>query len=283
MKNQNCLLFIIFLLFLSCYRNTETNIVNEWIGKEIQFPNKMIFTSFAKDTVNFNLDSHNYRILVYVDSIGCSSCKFRLPKWRSLMKVIDSISNNSVSYLFDIHPQYVREMNYILVRDNFDFPICIDTKDSLNKLNHFPSNIAFQTFLLDKDNRVVLIGNPVYNPAIKELYLKQITGNKTDNHVKTTAIAKTVQLNMGVFTKNETKKAYFDIENTGKNPLVIVDVSTTCGCTIADFDRNPAQPGKTLKVSVAMSPKAKGFFDERVTVYCNTTRPIVLDIKGDAK
>ena len=37
--------------------------------------------------------------------------------------------------------------------------------------------MAFQTFLLDKDNKVLAMGNPILNPKIKELYLKIIRGN----------------------------------------------------------------------------------------------------------
>lgn len=38
----------------------------------------------------------------------------------------------------------------------------------------------FQTFLLDRNNRVIAIGNPIYNPKVKELYLKIIKGEKIE-------------------------------------------------------------------------------------------------------
>jgi hypothetical protein len=42
------------------------------------------------------------------------------------------------------------------------------------KLNNFPQEREYQCFLLDKQNRVVMVGNPVYNHAIWELYKKII-------------------------------------------------------------------------------------------------------------
>ncbi len=36
--------------------------------------------------------------------------------------------------------------------------------------------MAFQTFLLDADNRVVALGNPVHNPEVKSLYLRLLRG-----------------------------------------------------------------------------------------------------------
>jgi len=60
------------------------------------------------------------------------------------------------------------------------YPVCFDEKDDFNRLNHFPGEMTFQTFLLDKDNKVVAIGNPVHNPKLKELYLKILTGGKAE-------------------------------------------------------------------------------------------------------
>ena len=54
-------------------------------------------------------------------------------------------------------------MRYLLKRDGFDCPICIDLDDQLNKLNKFPANMSFQTFLLDKGNKVAVLGNPLHN------------------------------------------------------------------------------------------------------------------------
>lgn len=67
-------------------------------------------------------------------------------------------------------------MGYILKRDHFTYPVCMDVNDSMNKLNHFPPDNMFQTFLLDKDNKVIAIGNPVYNSKVKELYMNIIQG-----------------------------------------------------------------------------------------------------------
>lgn len=51
-------------------------------------------------------------------------------------------------------------------RDKFDIPVYIDSEDRFNRLNRFPSDPIFHTFLLDKDNKVAVIGNPVHNLAV---------------------------------------------------------------------------------------------------------------------
>lgn len=287
MKPQ-ILLLLLILLVPSCKNDRKKDIaklVTEWQGKEIAFPESMTFTRFATDTVDYQIPNTEHKILVYVDSIGCTSCKLQLPKWKELIAYVDSVGEHKTPFLFFFHPKDYKEIRYLLKLENFELPVCIDTDDRLNKLNKFPGEITFQTFLLDKNNKVATIGNPIHNLAVKELYIKQITGKNSPsaNLVKTTAETDNKEIDFGTFNKSEIKEATFTIKNTGKTPLVIVDVSTTCGCTAASYDKKPAKPGETLQVGIKMTPKDTGFFDETVTVKCNTDQPIKLKIRGNVR
>jgi hypothetical protein len=145
--------------------------------------------------------------------------------------------------------------------------------------------MTFQTFLLDRENKVAVIGNPVHNLAVKELYLKRIGGQNDDSEagqVKTEATADVTNIDMGSFKPSETKQAVFTIRNTGDKPLAIADVAVTCGCAAVSFDKHPASPGKALRVVVDMTPKDSGFFSETITVKTNTKEYIRLTIRGQA-
>ena len=50
--------------------------------------------------------------------------------------------------------------------------------DDFNSIEPFSGENDFPNILLDKDNKVVAIGNPVVNPKVKELYLKVLTGGE---------------------------------------------------------------------------------------------------------
>jgi hypothetical protein len=52
--------------------------------------------------------------------------------------------------------------------------VFLDVDDQLNKRNQLPRNPVYQCFLLDKFDRVLLIGNPVLNPQIWLLFKKAI-------------------------------------------------------------------------------------------------------------
>lgn len=172
-------ILIVFLLLLcSCkkYTNKYQKLVDEWHGKEIIFPDYMPFTIYANDTVNYSVDG-DLKILLYIDAVGCTSCKMRISEWKLFISQIDSISNNSIPFIFIMRPKDTNNNDYIrsfLKKNFFNKPVYIDNDNIMNNKNHFPTEIQLQTFLLDRENKVILMGNPIYNPEIKQLYLKVI-------------------------------------------------------------------------------------------------------------
>lgn len=75
----------------------------------------------------------------------------------------------------------------------------------------------------------------------------------------------------------------FDFTNTGKTPVIIQRVSTSCGCTTPAYTQEPVLPGKKGKVTVRYSTVARpGTFNKAVTVYTNVPDTVyVLTIKGN--
>jgi len=72
----------------------------------------------------------------------------------------------------------------------------------------------------------------------------------------------------------------FDFKNTGKTPIIVSNVQTSCGCTTADKPTEPVQPGKSSKISVKYDTKRVGEFTKTITVTTNVGEPVVLTIKG---
>ena len=46
----------------------------------------------------------------------------------------------------------------------------------------------------------------------------------------------------------------FIMTNTGSVPVAILSASTTCGCSKAEYPKEPVKPGKTAKVKVKFNP-----------------------------
>lgn len=84
MKLRSVGLGILFLFFCSCgnhsIKDQYSQLVCEWIGKEILFPGDVKFsTEENKNGENIFLCDASYKIVSYVDSKGCISCHLRLP------------------------------------------------------------------------------------------------------------------------------------------------------------------------------------------------------------
>ena len=279
------LIILLLTIFLSACQDKQkeiiTLLVKEWQGKQILFPENMVFTRFASDTTNFVIPTSDYKVLVFVDSIGCTSCKLQLSRWKEFIRYTDSISQKNIPFLFFFQFDDQWEIHSLLIRENFDKPICLDRSDSLNQLNHFPKDIRFQVFLLDKNNKVVVIGNPVHNPNVKELYLEEISRKQPVAPIQTTVKVEKESLLLETIPLGKSKDTLFTLVNTGDQPLVIKDVTTTCGCAQALFDKHPVQPGESLHIKVGVTPENKGLFDETITVKCNTNQLIKLNVRGN--
>ena len=75
----------------------------------------------------------------------------------------------------------------------------------------------------------------------------------------------------------------FEFTNTGKTPVVIQRVITSCGCTTPSYTREPVLPGKKGKVKVAYNTIHRpGTFHKSVRVYTNVPDTVyTLTIKGN--
>lgn len=261
-------------------------LVQEWNGKEIKFPARSVFTIQGKDTVDFEFKDADYKVVTYIDSVGCTSCKLQLHRWKQLVAEVDSLTDDSVPFLFYFHPKNIKELRYLTRRDGFTYPVCFDEQDEINRLNQFPSVMDFQTFLLDKDNKVVAMGNPILNPNIKDLYLEVISRkpkSKPSGHVTSVSVNQPV-IDFGTFSKEEKREASFLLTNTGKGLLVIHDITTSCGCTRVTYSKEPVRPGGTLEVKVTYEAEQAEYINKSILVYCNAENsPLRLTIKGNAR
>ncbi|WP_195425093.1 DUF1573 domain-containing protein [Bacteroides cellulosilyticus] len=281
-------LVLVFFLLISCKESKKESIshlVTEWMGKEIAYPDDIAFTLWGKDTI---MNRTSYTIVTYADSIGCINCKLQLKKWLAFITELRDKVGDKVKMHFILFPKDPKEMVALLRQDKFDYPVCIDVNDSFNKLNHLSSIMMFQTFLLNEDNEVIAIGNPIYNPKVKELYVGIINGEvdvqKEHIILQTEITVSNNSTSLGVFSWEDEQTTNFTLKNIGKNPLVIENVSTSCGCTSVSYSKEPVRSGNSVILNVSYKADHPEHFNKTITVYCNAeSSPILLRIAGDAE
>ena len=67
----------------------------------------------------------------------------------------------------------------------------------------------------------------------------------------------------------------YTITNTGNQPLVLTNVTTSCACAVADWTKEPIAPGAKGIVKASFDAKALGRFEKSVGIYSNATPNLV--------
>jgi hypothetical protein len=82
--------------------------------------------------------------------------------------------------------------------------------------------------------------------------------------------------------KNKPVTAVFEFNNPSMVPLIINKVEPQCGCTVANYPKEPIKPGKSAKISVSYNAKNIGYFKKSVIVSSNAEDAVTnLIIKGE--
>ncbi|MCR5890428.1 DUF1573 domain-containing protein [Hymenobacter sp. J193] len=77
-------------------------------------------------------------------------------------------------------------------------------------------------------------------------------------------------------------EASFTLKNMGADPVIIRDVQSSCGCTVAQFNRQPLKMGNSRTLVVRFNTDGRiGQQNTKVVVRSNsTTGPLVLSFSG---
>lgn len=267
MIRRFCYIFLA-VFCVSCYESKEKHIikmVSEWEGRQIVFPEDVTYTLYGEDTIL--MDEHDlcYKILTYIDSVGCVGCRLNLDRWLLFAEQIDTLFEGKVSLRFFIHPKDDNLLKSYLQRDCFNLPVCFDYEDEINTLNHFPEEIMFQTFLLDTKDRVVAMGNPVLNNRVRELYI-QILRDSLDVDYKEELNLVPEEYDFGKFSMYDTRSHSFTVHNTTSDTLHITDVTTSCECVKANIGTYILSPYSKTSLRVVYTPDDVGAFYREVCV-----------------
>jgi len=163
--------------------------------------------------------------------------------------------------------------------------VLIDEANQLNQLNNFPQKSQFQCFLLDGDDKVISVGNPVLNPKIWDLYKQIITGKLSEKTMlKTTVELINREVKLENIQTGVKHSMTFKLKNAGNTALVISDVKTSCGCTSANWEKQPIEEDRTTTITAEITLEETGYFEKTISVYCNVENsPILLTVKGNTQ
>lgn len=126
---------------------------------------------------NFDSIDAEFTFVVYTDSNQCSGCSLnKMSRWNSYLR-LEKQTHGKVKYVFIVEPQSGDAQSVLRTAKLIDFvhPLYIDTSHVFRNSNSFiPKDPMYHTFLVDKGNRIVLVGNPLLNNRIEKLALSLI-------------------------------------------------------------------------------------------------------------
>jgi len=89
----------------------------------------------------------------------------------------------------------------------------------------------------------------------------------------------------GTIIEGANGECEFEFKNVGSEPLVLSNVSSSCGCTVPNWPKDPVMPGKTAVIKVKYNTNRTGAISKTVTVYSNAVEnsKVTLRIAGQVK
>ncbi|KQC02756.1 hypothetical protein [Pedobacter sp. Hv1] len=182
--SKSILVLIWMCCIISCKNKEETDeiaslksVVENTLGKKLIIPASLPtyspFTNYIADSAAiFNSE---YRIYSKVNA-SCGSCITHINLWKNL---IAEFSKYKIPVILvcnsDDQFELIKYFCETGKLKSFSYPFFLDRKNEFVKKNKFmAASKNFETVLTDKNNTILLLGNPAVSKAINKLYLKEI-------------------------------------------------------------------------------------------------------------
>ena len=188
--------YYLFLLcsaiFLGCGKIKLKNELKDFVGLKITIPHNLQATVQGKDTLLSGFGDRDMKLVVFFDSVGCSSCQVKqMNQWQEIIDFSKATKQKfNIVFIFSpkIGKSFLHEVRNSLRASQFSYPVFIDTLSSFLSANPaIPDDKRFHTFLLDENNKVVLVGNPQGNEKLWQLYKGEIQNRIADKIPSTPA------------------------------------------------------------------------------------------------
>jgi hypothetical protein len=93
---------------------------------------------------------------------------------------------------------------------------------------------------------------------------------------------KEAEFNFGKIPQGKPVTHNFEVVNSGKDSLHIINVQASCGCTTPEWDREKIQaPGEKTTIKVGYNAASEGPFNKTITITYNGTQTKQMIIKGE--
>lgn len=169
----------VFILAYSCAnekkqtqltQHKQDPVQHELDNKLILFPGDSTLSQInSPKNLSTLLSENSFKIVNYLDA-GCSSCVYELTETQAFSNSL-SRQKMAVPFIIIMTGAPKANIDYIVTdQAHLKLPVFYDKDGVFFKMNSLPENKVYQTFLLDKENRVVFAGSPVKEHSFVKEY-----------------------------------------------------------------------------------------------------------------
>ena len=105
-------------------------------------------------------------------------------------------------------------------------------------------------------------------------------GFEIKNDGGSSLVWKTEEIDLGKIPQGKPVTVQFEFTNKGKEPVIISNVTTSCGCTVADYSKKPIPVNEKSTITATYNAANIGVFTKAVTVTFANNETKVLNLKG---
>ena len=105
-------------------------------------------------------------------------------------------------------------------------------------------------------------------------------GTEIKNYEGSALVWKSEEVDLGKIPQGKPVTVKFEFTNKGKEAVIISNVATSCGCTVADYAKKPIAANETSTITATYNASAVGTFTKAITVTFSNNEIKVLNIKG---
>jgi hypothetical protein len=89
----------------------------------------------------------------------------------------------------------------------------------------------------------------------------------------------------GTVKEGEKVEHTYSFTNTGKSPLILSNVSASCGCTTPEYSKHPINPGEKGSVTVVFDSQNQVGMQQKIITILSNAEPsrTILQLKGEVK
>lgn len=177
---RSLILLFSFIAFSSCNNNKQiSQQINRLYGKKVIVPEENIVLLHNPMHIESpKCDGGTLKLVQLIDSTNCTKCYLRtLSRWNLYLNYED---NCQVRFFFYVEPNEttVKDIKEHFLNSGLQHDIYVDTCGEFRRLNPFlPKEQIYHTILLDENDKIIFVGNPILNQNIEILFRKIISNN----------------------------------------------------------------------------------------------------------